>query len=141
MRRLAQPMLVVMVAGVIVPSLVALVIALGTWSAPVIMAAGLVASTWWSSRQRRRRERMPDEGELSRCGTAELCRAWCRSDEVLRATHDMDSRLRVVALRQAYLDELERRDHDGFTHWASVALTAPTRPEDYINGSGGAPRH
>jgi hypothetical protein len=58
----------------------------------------------------------------------ELMAAWRHSHEVLGYTNLPHLRLELVALRQAYLDELERRDPSGFAAWIEAgAIRDPER--------------
>lgn len=92
----------------------------------------------------RRGRRLPDVMEQVRGGTpleaetfagmvralddGELCQAWRESHEVLGYTHLPELRSQLVALRQAYLDEMERRDPRGFAAWLEGgAAAAPER--------------
>ena len=61
-------------------------------------------------------------------GTAELCRAWQITSAALqRVAHPGPIQV-LVELRVDYLDELERRDPQGFTRWLAEApaVTDPT---------------
>lgn len=55
------------------------------------------------------------------CSTRAIIRAWTSSRAALRPHASMASRIRVAALRQAYLDELERRDPAGLRRWLESA--------------------
>ena len=61
-------------------------------------------------------------------GTAELCRAWQITSAALQRLVDPGPVQVLVELRVEYLDELERRDPQGFTRWLSEApaVTDPT---------------
>ncbi|UOZ03003.1 hypothetical protein [Amycolatopsis sp. WQ 127309] len=68
--------------------------------------------------------------------TAELCLAWRRSyGELLRAT-DEPARRRVVRSRRAYLDEIERRDREGFARWLGSGARAGGDPQRYLAAGG-----
>ncbi|WP_326954375.1 hypothetical protein [Amycolatopsis sp. NBC_01286] len=68
--------------------------------------------------------------------TAELCLAWRRSyGELLRAP-DEPARRRVVRSRRAYLDELERRDREGFARWLGSGARAGGDPQRYLAAGG-----
>jgi hypothetical protein len=60
----------------------------------------------------------------------ELMAAWRHSHEVLGYTNLPQLRLQLVALRQAYLDELERRDPSGFAAWMEAG--AARDPERFL---------
>ncbi len=68
--------------------------------------------------------------------TAELCLAWRRSyGELLRAP-DEPARRRVVRSRRVYLDELERRDREGFARWLGSGARASGDPQRYLAAGG-----
>ncbi|WP_410627641.1 hypothetical protein [Amycolatopsis sp. cmx-8-4] len=74
--------------------------------------------------------------EVADLSTAELCLAWRRSyGELLRAP-DEPARRRVVRSRQAYLDELERRDREGFARWLGSGARAGGDPQRYLAAGG-----
>jgi hypothetical protein len=60
----------------------------------------------------------------------ELMAAWRHSHEVLGYTNLPQLRLELVALREAYLDELERRDPTGFAAW--IEAGASRDPERFL---------
>lgn len=60
----------------------------------------------------------------------ELMAAWRHSHEVLGYTNLPTLRLELVALRQAYLDEMERRDPTGFAAW--IEAGASRDPERFL---------
>ena len=66
----------------------------------------------------------------------DLCRAWCTSFDVLQSVSDVEARARVVALRQAYLDELERRDPPGLSAWLASGARATGNPDRYLSRPG-----
>jgi hypothetical protein len=65
----------------------------------------------------------------------ELCRAFRQSFTLLSRTDAMPDRLRVVALRQAYLDEMSRRDPVGFQSWLESGARAASGPERFLGRS------
>ena len=68
------------------------------------------------------------EGMVQLLDDHELIAAWRQSHEVLGYTNLPDLRLQLVALRQAYLDEMERRHPRGFAAWMDEgALPDPER--------------
>ena len=77
-------------------------------------------------------EPVRDRAAVSALSTSELCLAWRRSYlELLRATDD-PTRQRVVRLRREYLDELERRDREGFARWLGSGARAGSDPQRYL---------
>ncbi|HWD03229.1 MAG TPA: hypothetical protein VG674_12340 [Amycolatopsis sp.] len=62
----------------------------------------------------------------------ELCLAWRRSFVQLQHTHDEQARQALVAARQAYLDELERRDRLGFAKWLDSGPRAAGDPSRFV---------
>ncbi|MGN6576693.1 MAG: hypothetical protein ACTHKG_13490 [Nocardioides sp.] len=54
---------------------------------------------------------------LARRSTLEIVAAWTASRELLRRTTSARERAVIAGLRQAYLDELERRDAEGVGRW------------------------
>ena len=66
----------------------------------------------------------------------DLCRAWCTSFDVLQSVSDVEARARVVALRQAYLDELDRRNPLGLSAWLASGARATGNPDRYLSRPG-----
>ena len=67
----------------------------------------------------------------------ELCRAWRRTTASLRSGttgHDRTEQVRLVVVREHYLDELERRDPLGFRRWLAVDAGPDLDPTPYIHG-------
>jgi hypothetical protein len=62
-----------------------------------------------------------------------LCWAWRRSYVVLQRTHTAPRRLHVVEVRQAYLDELERRNAMGLSAWLASGARAAGNPSPFIH--------
>jgi hypothetical protein len=63
---------------------------------------------------------------------AELGRAWVRSSAALSSTRDPVARARLVSRRQQALDELERRDPDGFARWLAAGATIDSDPARWV---------
>jgi hypothetical protein len=61
-----------------------------------------------------------------------LCWAWRRSYVVLQRAHSATTRLHVVEVRQAYLDELERRNAMGLSAWLASGARAAGNPSRFI---------
>ncbi|MBA8802484.1 hypothetical protein FB382_000775 [Nocardioides ginsengisegetis] len=57
---------------------------------------------------------------LSAWDLSELKKAWVESGTVLRSATTVEARARIVGVRQAYLDELERRTPETFGGWLST---------------------
>jgi hypothetical protein len=94
-----------------------------------------------ADRARRRDAFRPDEAQVwsataasaaRALGDRDLCRAWCTSFDVLQSAADDEARARIVALRQAYLDELDRRDPLGLRAWLESGARATGNPDRYI---------
>ena len=66
----------------------------------------------------------------------DLCRAWCTSFDLLQSVSDVEARARVVSLRQAYLDELDRRDPLGLSAWLASGARATSNPDRYLSRPG-----
>lgn len=68
--------------------------------------------------------------------TPELCLAWRRSYLTLVELPAGPARVELVAVRQSMLDELERRDSDGFHRWLSAGARAGGDPGRYLATGG-----
>jgi hypothetical protein len=66
--------------------------------------------------------------------TRELGREWARTTEALAGRLDTGVRAALVRRREQALDELERRDPDGFTRWLAVGPVVGSDPADYVRG-------
>lgn len=64
--------------------------------------------------------------------TEELCLAWRRSYLQLQRAADEPTRQQLVRARQAYLDELERRDPPGFIRWLASGARPGGDPSRYL---------
>jgi hypothetical protein len=78
-----------------------------------------------------------DHACLHSLSNAELCVAWRRSYCTLIVTSSVPLRAAVVASRQAYLDEMERRDPRGLTAWLAAGARAASGPERYLDDAHG----
>jgi hypothetical protein len=74
---------------------------------------------------------------VRRLDIAGLCGAWRSSHALLDQSHDVETRSKVVLLRQEYLDEMERRDAPGFQRWLEADAQASGDPEGFLRSSGG----
>ncbi|SDF63447.1 hypothetical protein [Pseudonocardia oroxyli] len=127
-------------------------VVLGPATAPVILVAVAAAAVWaWRHRglRRRWRERLvaprprpsrhpagsapagPLPARTHRLSTASLCIAWQRSFWVLEDM-PVEERCEVAAIRQALLDELERRDPHGFGRWLASHPRANSDPRRHL---------
>jgi hypothetical protein len=61
-----------------------------------------------------------------------LCRGWRTSFVVLQHTSSVTGRLRIARMRQRYLDEIERRDPQGFAQWFSSGARAGSDPSKFL---------
>lgn len=115
-------------------------------------AAAAVAALWWlgpatlgsaalalisSPRALERLGRMlaedgHDDGDLGAVDDARLCAAWSESYVALRRAETLAERLAIVNARQAYLDELEVRDADGFRSWLSSGARPVGNPAAFL---------
>jgi len=69
---------------------------------------------------------------LDQMSTSELCGAWRRSYWALLDEPDSKCRCAIVYLRQSVLDELERRDANGFGRWLNTGARAGSDPGRYL---------
>lgn len=74
---------------------------------------------------------LPPAGEVH--DDKELCRLWRISFTILQTARHPITRERVVALRQGYLDELERRDPTAVTAWLASGPSAAGGPEQFLS--------
>ena len=74
----------------------------------------------------------PPRFTLDQLSTSELCRAWRRSYWALLDEPEGVGRCAIVRVRQAMLDELERRDADGFSRWLKAGARAGSDPGRYL---------
>jgi hypothetical protein len=64
--------------------------------------------------------------------TSELCREWRRSFVRLQSARTFRDRCYVVALRQVYLDEMDRRSPTAFQAWLASGARAAGGPDRYL---------
>lgn len=114
--------------------------------APAFAGTGLILATgaWSGWRVRtvppspgRRAEpaktvRCPGPAAVTSLSVDELCLAWRRSFVLLQRARDEQTRHALVAARQAYLDELERRDRRGFVKWLDSGARAAGDPSRFV---------
>lgn len=70
--------------------------------------------------------------------TEELCHTWRRTSLLLQQHNDASAAATVVSIRQACLQELERRDPAGVREWLSSGSRATGSPERYLDTSTGS---
>lgn len=75
---------------------------------------------------------VPHPALLGATGTAELCVAWRRSHGVVAGAADPLTLAACAELRRSYLDELERRDPEGFARWIGSGARAGGDPGRYL---------
>lgn len=68
--------------------------------------------------------------------TRQLCLAWRVTYAALQITADGDTRRRIVSARVALLDELERRDQQGFARWLQAGARAGGDPGRFLTPVG-----
>lgn len=66
--------------------------------------------------------------------TQDLCLAWESSSRALRRCASVDERLEVVRVRQACLDELERRHPEAVRAWVLAGADPDSSPARYLAG-------
>lgn len=66
-------------------------------------------------------------------GVSELCSAWSSSYISLQAAISPTVRGNIVALRQAYLDEIERRNPCGFRAWLDSGARVASNPRRFLS--------
>lgn len=71
---------------------------------------------------------------VDRLDLAGLCWAWNHSAQLLVEVPDARARATVVALREIYLDEMERRHPQGFAAWLESGVDASSSPEPFLAG-------
>lgn len=73
---------------------------------------------------------------LNGYSTAQLSAAWSTSQEALRRSTSAADRSAIAALRQAYLDELERRDSSGLQRWLESGNALTSDPGRFLRARG-----
>jgi hypothetical protein len=66
--------------------------------------------------------------------TAALGREWLRTTAALAGRLEPAARESIVRRRQEALDELERRDADGFARWLAAGPAPGSDPADFVHG-------
>ena len=107
-----------------------------------LLVAGAAAGTWtvvWLLRSSRgaagsscavapARQPVSPLPPVSSMSTGDLGREWVRTTTALNGPLDARTREAIVVRRQQTLDELERRDPDGFARWLSGVPLAGSDP-------------
>ncbi|MFD3403981.1 hypothetical protein ACFWUU_25065 [Kribbella sp. NPDC058693] len=75
------------------------------------------------------------QSDLGHLDDEALCLAWRRSFVQLEAASSAYERLTLIARRQQYLDELERRSPRGLAAWFASGARASGDPLPYIHGA------
>jgi hypothetical protein len=69
---------------------------------------------------------------LHRFGTSDITAAWAASHEALWRAASIVDRAHIAALREAYLDELERRDATGLRRWLESGRALTSDPGAFL---------
>ncbi|MCE4269248.1 hypothetical protein [Rhodococcus globerulus] len=72
---------------------------------------------------------LPDCSELSNDA---LCQRWRASFTALQKVSSSSDQMAVARIRQQYLDEIERRDPEGFTRWFESGARAGSDPSKFL---------
>ncbi|MCZ2803962.1 hypothetical protein O2W18_02465 [Modestobacter sp. VKM Ac-2983] len=110
----------------------------------LLVAAGLLAVLIrWAVRSLRADRRdasavvLPlrtDDGWVRALSVPALGREWVRTSAALAQTREPVARQQLVHRRQEALDELERRDPEGFARWLAAGATVDSDPARYVSG-------
>jgi hypothetical protein len=73
-----------------------------------------------------------DHASIRAMTDPELCMAWRRSFVGLQRTDVVEAITAIAAFRHQLLDELERRNPDGFGVWLASGARAPSDPARYL---------
>ena len=77
---------------------------------------------------------------VSALSTEALGQEWVRTTTALSGPLDARTREAIVVRRQQTLDELERRDPDGFARWLAAGPVPGSDPADWLRtDSAGSP--
>lgn len=74
----------------------------------------------------------PEPPDVAGWTTPQLCAQWRRSYADLQHARDTQAWQQVIAARQSYLDELERRDPAGFQQWLDDGARAAGDPSRFL---------
>jgi hypothetical protein len=73
-------------------------------------------------------------GEVEVLSTGDLGDEWLYTTAALAGGLDPATRQSLVHRREAVLDELERRDPEGFLRWLAAGPTPGSNPADVVRG-------
>lgn len=76
----------------------------------------------------------PDDGWVRALSVPALGREWVRTSAALAQTREPVARQQLVHRRQEALDELERRDPEGFARWLAAGATVDSDPAEFVSG-------
>lgn len=117
--------------------------AIGVGGAAVVLAAVLSAPYLYRRIAPRRAKSTPVGARLDLLtpplhgySTVQLTAAWSTSQEALRRSTSAADRSAIAALRQAYLDELERRDSSGLQRWLESGNALTSDPSRFLRAGG-----
>ncbi|HET8560469.1 MAG TPA: hypothetical protein VFL69_08140 [Marmoricola sp.] len=82
---------------------------------------------------------LPGADTLPDITDSDLCHAWRRSFVELQTSRSVTRRMRVVQLRQLYLDELDRRHPKQLRTWFASGARAAGNPLPYLGRPAGPP--
>jgi hypothetical protein len=137
-------------AGAAVVALYGMAALLGVAVLPLALVLAVTHPTLANRLRTGRRERLPEETvghdpsapvdderdnarpNLDALTDPELCLAWRRSFVALQHTDDVEELTEIAGLRQQILDELERRNPNGFVDWLASGARAPSNPARYL---------
>jgi hypothetical protein len=80
----------------------------------------------------------PSRAAIATLSDQQLCCLWRHSFWELHDEETLDERLATVAVRQACLEELERRDPSAFAAWLSSGARASGGPERFLHPRAGS---
>jgi MFS family permease len=131
---------VAVIGGCLVP-------VIGVWGAAVFLA--LVLTAPYLARELGTARRRPHRPLAAAAGApalpapplhifslSEITAAWAASHDALRRSASPTDRSRIAALRQAYLDELEKRDAAGLQRWLESGRALTSDPAGFLRTSG-----
>lgn len=106
---------------------------------PVLIGALITATSPWALARIGVVSGSPshvDDSVIEAMSTPDLALAWRATCRELAVARDPAMKARVVAIRAALLDELERRDHDAILCWLESGRPAEGDPTQYMHRGG-----